>query len=236
MPTYTLDPSALPAARRRGIRQNAIFFGLVTAVALAVANRGDFSPAGVVGLIVGGNTALLLATLITWAAVRTLDRQWATFQLTLTDEAISRSAAQVPDITIARASISAIEEYPETALVVRGATRRNAILIPVGLAGYAQVREQLATWQPITTRQGQRGLLLRCLGLGLIPAVALTMLGMASTPVLVLLIGAVILVGQGTLAVIIQRRRTSPRWVQIAVWCSLLLIPIIVLQRLAALS
>lgn len=60
-PTYRLDPQALGPQRRRGLWRSTLIYGGGGAIALAAVDRGDFSEAGIAGLIVGGAVALLLA-------------------------------------------------------------------------------------------------------------------------------------------------------------------------------
>jgi hypothetical protein len=174
MQTYILNPNGLAAQQRRGIKQSLVLYGFVIVSVLAVANRGDFSIPGLVGLLVGATTSLLVVALLMWAGLRSLRVQWATYQLILDGEQITRRASGVPDIQINRAQITTIEEYPDTGLMLRTADKRTFVFIPVGLMQYEDVREQLAAIMPIVEKQSPKQLFLRCLGVACIPVVAIT--------------------------------------------------------------
>lgn len=211
-----------------------LIYGGGGAIALAAANCGDFSEAGIIGLIVGGAVALLLCSLLIWVGLCGLSAQWATYELTLSDDDVTRRSARVPDLSIRREQVTAIEEYPGTGLAIRTATKGTHIVIPCGLVGYDDVRAQLITWMPIVTKQGQTGLLLRCLGAAAVPLVGIVALSLAQTTAVAAGIGVVLVGGALWLAIYIQRSAQYQRWFKVMMWCALPLVLVAIAQRIQA--
>lgn len=232
--TYQLDPQALAPQRRRGLRRTLPIYLGGGAIALAAANRGDFSEAGIIGLIVGGAVALLIATLLIWAGLRSLSAQWASYELTLGEDSVARHVARLPDLSIRRDQVTAIEEYPGTGLAIRTADRRAHIVIPCGLLGYDQVRAELASWMPIVAKQGQSALLLRCLGAAALPLLGIVALSLAQSTLVVAALGAILVVGALWLAISIQRSALYQRWFKLLMWCAIPMVLVAIAQRLQA--
>jgi hypothetical protein len=235
MQVYTLDPGGLPVQRRRGLKQSFALYGLVLLSVLALANRGDFSVAGLIGLAAGAASGSLIAGLLTWAGLRNLSAQWATYQLTLDGEQITRHAARVADVRIDRAQITALEEYPGTGLVVRTADKRSYVFISTWLTGYAEVRARLESWQPIVAKQSPAQLFLRCLGAACIPVLGIAALALAATAAQLVVIGTLLIGGAVWLAARMQRNQLIPRWFKLVGWLMVPLVLLIIAQRLAGL-
>jgi len=232
MQTYILNPSGLAAQQRRGLQQSLLLYGFVIVCVLAIANRGDFSIHGLVGLLVAAATSLLLAGLLMWAGLRSLRVQWATYQLILDGDQITRRASRVPDVQINWAQITTIEEYPDTGLMLRTADKRTFVFIPAGLMQYEDVREQLATIKPIIRKQSSTQLFLRCLGAACIPVVAISALELANTTATIVIVGTLFIAGALWVAVQVQRSRTVPRWFKVLSWLFIPLVLLIIALRL----
>jgi hypothetical protein len=235
MQHYTLNPAGRAVYRWRGIKQSIVLYGLVLVTVLALANRGDFSRAGLIGLAAGAASGSLIAGLLTWAGVRNLNAQWHTYQLTLDDHQITRHAARVPDVQIEHTQITALEEYPGTGLVVRTADKRTYIFISSWLTNYAEVRAILETWHPLTVKQSPTQLFLRCLGGASIPVLGIAALTLTTTTTQVVVVGTLLIAGAIWLAVRMQRSQLVPRWFKVVGWLMIPLILLIIVQRLALL-
>jgi hypothetical protein len=236
MQTYILDPSGLAVQRRRSLKQSFMIYGLVIVGVLAVLNRGDFSFAGLIGLAAGAASALLIAGLLTWAGLRNLDAQWTSYQLILDGEHITRRAARVSDVQIQLSQITAVEEYPDTGLMLRTADKRTFVFIPIWLTEYADLRTLLASWQPIVRKQSPTQLFLRCLGAACIPLLGMTALIIAETAAGVVVIGSLLIGGALWAAVQVQRSQVLPRWFKVFGWLMIPLVLVFIAQRLTALQ
>jgi hypothetical protein len=221
--------------RRRGLKQSFALYSLVLLSVLTLANRGDFSVAGLIGLAAGGASGLLIAGLLTWAGLRNLNAQWTTYQLTLDGDQITRRTARIADVRVGRAQITALEEYPGTGLVVRTADKRTYVFISTWLAGYAEVRALLESWQPIVVKQSPTQLFLRCLGAACVPVLGIAALALTASATQLVVVGTLLIGGAIWLATRMQRNQLMPRWFKVLGWLLIPLVLLIIAQRLTAL-
>lgn len=236
MMTYALNPARAARALRQGLRNSVLLYGGAGILVLAAINRGDFSRSGVVSIVAGSAVMVLLIALLLWASVRAYHRQAATFRLTVDAEQITREVAQAPTVTLRRAEITALEDYPGVGLRVCGTAKSRQIFIPMSLEGYEELRAQLAAAHPLVTKQSQGQLLLRYAGGAAIPVVLLGALSFAPTCALATVVGIVIVIGTGGLAAYLQRNDTVPRWFKVMMWLAVPLMIVVVLLRLRRFS
>jgi hypothetical protein len=236
MNTYTLDPDRLPESKRRSIRASYFIYGPLGLVALLVVNRGDFSPSGLISVTVGFVVLLTVIGLLSWASLRTFDRQSATFRLTLDAETITREAHGVPTVTLRLADVTQLQDYPGTGLLLRTADRQAFIYIPELVQDYPALRETLlARGFPVEHKQSPRVLMIRTVAWAALPTVLFTMLWLVQSRPVVIALGAVIVLGSLGLAIWLQRNTYLPRWFKLISWIMAPLTLVLFLQRLSSL-
>lgn len=233
--TYTIDPAKVGPYKRTTIRNAVVLYGPLILLGLAAINRGDFSPSGLISMAIGGFVGALVLGLMTWSSLRTIDRQTATFQITMDDETISRETAGVPTVTLRLAEITTVEEFPGTGLLLRTADPQARLFIPEIVGEFPALRERLVGRWTVVRKDSPGRLLLRTFAWAALPAVLLFALWSVPTRPLVLLIGAILVGGAIWIALRIQRNPNSPRWYRLIVWVGVPLMIIITLQRLNAL-
>ncbi len=147
MPTerYRFREDVLRDAARRTRRRLAatlVATGAIVVAVWATALRAQGAGVGTLAF-----SLALLCALALFSMRRRMGRlhaRWASFAVTLDDEAVVREVAGVAPVRIARADVAAVEERPE-GIVVRGRSGA-ALLVPRDLDGYTRAREALARW------------------------------------------------------------------------------------------
>jgi hypothetical protein len=233
--TYAMDAERAAPYLRKSLRTSVMFYGILTVIVLAIVNRGDFSRAGLFGLAGGATTAGLVFGLLIWSNARTSRRQIETFRLTIDDQTIHRTAAQVPDVSLRRADIIRIEDYPGTGMRLCTADQRMQIFIPVITERYDELKKLLTDNHPVTQKQSQGTLLLQCAlwALGTMGAFA-ALFTATSIPVVVGVGLGIIAVVTG-IAIYIQRLSSIPAWSKAFYWLSVPIAIVLLLLRLRAL-
>jgi hypothetical protein len=138
------DAMAAVAARmnRRFVLTALSAFALLVALAAGMVRGGDTGPR----TLVFGLLLLLALVAVTYRRrVRRFRARWASFEITLEPEAISRTVEGHPPVTIARASVTALEEHA-AGITVRGAGA-DALVVPRELERYEAVRTALVAWR-----------------------------------------------------------------------------------------
>ena len=158
MQTYTIRPGGVAAMQQRALWQNALLYGLFGLLLLSFMNRGDFSGPGLVGLTAGSITMVLLFSFLIWSGIRSLPKEWNSYALLVGGDTVTRQHQRLGEVTIRRAEVTQIEDYPETGLMLKTADRKTTIFVPTDLEDYATVRAQLATWMAFTPKLGPWGL------------------------------------------------------------------------------
>lgn len=190
--TYRLTPDRV--ARPLTTRALILLVGILVAAGVV----GGYLSAsnGPIGVGMAAVAVLaFLAVVLTLAVRRAIERartELASFELHVSDDALSRTLADHADIAVRRADVTAIEEHPN-GLIVRGANRR--LLVPRTVDGFGEVRERLREWAPIQEgprRRSQEGftLLLTAGALG-----AMAVLFTSTNPVVVVPLALVFVIG-----------------------------------------
>jgi hypothetical protein len=144
---FRLRPDAMAAVARRVNRRFALTAALAFALLVAIA----------VGTMRGDDTSgrtlafglLLLLALVIGSYLRRQGRfraRWASFEIMLEPDALSRTVEGFRPERIARAEVTAVEERT-VGLVVRGPAGR-AVVVPRELDGYERVRAAVLAWRP----------------------------------------------------------------------------------------
>jgi hypothetical protein len=144
--TYRLSAAAWAAeARRVGRRALALALAAALAVvgawAAVLRDRG----AGPGTLVLPLGALAVLAWLSHRARMRRSRARWEGFRLVLEDGGIRRELPGFPTVAIPRGEVAAVDEGPR-GIAVRA--RDRALLVPVQLEGFAEVRAALAAWRP----------------------------------------------------------------------------------------
>ncbi|HEY2368901.1 MAG TPA: hypothetical protein VGH87_21040 [Polyangiaceae bacterium] len=126
----------------------------ILAPVVAVLQGDDPRQAPTVALLTFAVVAVV-ATLSLWTSFRRQRRWLMTYELTITDDEVSRAQEHVAAMRIARAEITKIVEGDGGLAVLTGSVER-CIPIPRALDGYAQARAALAEWRPIEAAQQVR--------------------------------------------------------------------------------
>jgi hypothetical protein len=98
--------------------------------------------------------SLFFLVVVIFALRKAIGREresWETFELQVTETALTRRIASHPDITLTRDDVQKIEEAANGILVVRGPTFNQTIFIHYALQQREILRALLATWCPIGT-------------------------------------------------------------------------------------
>lgn len=149
---FRLRPEASRATARRMNRRFAATVAAVVLLVLAAYAAGVRDTGrGLDALVVPFALLLVLAAFSYVRRMRRFRARWTSFEIALEDGAIGRAVIGFEPVRIVRAEVAAIEELP-AGLAVRARDGRG-LVVPRELEGYAQVREALAGWQPITPRR-----------------------------------------------------------------------------------
>lgn len=234
---YTIDPTRISAYRRQSIRNSVLLYGSFGLIALLTVNRGDFSPSGLRGIVIGLLAQSIVIGLLIWASMRTFNRQAATLRILLDDETITREADRVPTISLRLADIQRIEEFPKTGIVLRTSDKRTQLYIPELVQEFGALRELLVQrgW-PVVRKQSSGQLMLRCAAWGALPVVLMALLWNVPSQGLAMLAGGALVLSMFVAAIIVQRNVNMPRWFKIVGWLIVPLMLLITLQRLSTLS
>jgi hypothetical protein len=108
----------------------------------------------------GGNDALLYMSIIMAAVlsftgyynVRRQRRIFESYRLTITEEEIIREQLRTPPIIIPKASVKEIVKASNGALVIRGDSPMNAIIVPAQLERREDLERLLEEMKPIMTK------------------------------------------------------------------------------------
>lgn len=145
MSEHRIPPATITRYRRGVVRRD------ITIMALA------FLAIFTVALAQGASIIILLfiilmLTLVTASrvarSVRTIDQDLGDYAIELDDDRLTR----IPNLTLTREEVTAIEERRGGGLAVWGPERKTMIPVPEMVDGYADVRRRLAEWKPIERR------------------------------------------------------------------------------------
>ena len=87
------------------------------------------------------------------AGLRAGLRAWRGFELLLSADHVERRLPGQPTVELARQDVKVISETADKGLVLQGGSGQPTVFIPTGIDGYAAVRETVANWHPIESRQ-----------------------------------------------------------------------------------
>ena len=148
---FRLRPDASGAtARRMNRRFAATVAGVVVIIVAAYASGLRDEKRGLDVLVLPFALLLLLAVFSYRRRMGRFRARWASFEIALGEDAISRDVQGFPPVRIARGEIASIIELP-TGLAVRDRGGRG-IVVPRDLEGYDRIRAALAEWSPIAPR------------------------------------------------------------------------------------
>jgi hypothetical protein len=152
---FRLRPDAAGAtARRMNRRFAATVAGVVVIIIAAYAGGLRDEQRGLDVLVVPFVLLLLLAFFSYRRRMGRFRARWASFEIALAEDAITRDVQGFPVVRLRRDEIASIEEIP-TGLAVRDRGGRG-IVVPRDLEGYARIRAELAGWAPITAPPPRR--------------------------------------------------------------------------------
>jgi hypothetical protein len=144
---FHLRPDAMAAVAARVNRRFAVTAALAFALLVAIF-AASFRGADGSGRTLAFGLLLLLA-LVAASFLRRQRRfraRWASFEIALEPDAISRSVEGYRPERLARAEVIAVDERP-AGLAVRGPGGRG-VFVPRELDGYERVRDALLAWRP----------------------------------------------------------------------------------------
>ena len=178
--------------------------GLATAVGIFIAFRNT-QPASAwpVALAIP-----LLIIPVLWGVRRSQSRQqlaWQSFELLLSSERIRRRMTGYPDIDIRRDEIRAIDEHGDW-LVVRTTRGGPGLIIPKGLEGFEEVRQDLFSRHRVEKQSAGDA---RRLAWSLLTVVAtlgaVALLALSTDPMIVVPLAAMMVIGAGWAIWVVRR-------------------------------
>ncbi len=149
MRTYTISRPGLRALIWRSARMSVIITVLLIAVALRMRFTGEEDVVRTSGWLL----LYLLGVLAfgTWLTTRSTRRTWLSYRLEFAPGNLRRTQYRLPEISIDRGEVTAIDEMPGRGMVVRTANPDRFIFVPSGLNGYPELKSELAAWTPVRT-------------------------------------------------------------------------------------
>jgi hypothetical protein len=174
---------------RRGLWRSAILFPCAAAVGIWCGGPISGKILAIVVPVVAAAMGYGL-----WNGVRRGRASWNSFQVTISDDAITRRVAFLPDFVLTRDSIVEITQNRRCDIAIRGRGLTKVIGVAADLDGLDEFCAMLAAWQPIKRRQpllgGNAGLLA---GVATVAAYAGTFI--SRNPLIVVPAGLIIGVG-----------------------------------------
>jgi hypothetical protein len=129
---------------------------------------------------------------------------WQSFELSLSSEGIRRSMSGYPDVEIRRDEISAIKER-RSGLVVRSHRGGPGLIIPKGLAGFDEVRQDLMSRHGIEKQRGDAHGLVWSLLAVVATLSAFVVVFLSTNPLVVVPLAVIMLVGAGWAIWVVRR-------------------------------
>ncbi len=144
MRTYSVSKAGLRALLWRSARMSFAITVLLIAIALRMQLVRDdgIQKTGLWVMIY----LLLVLVIGTWLTVRSTRRTWQSYRLEVSPDGLRRTQFRLPEMAIAKAEVSNIEEIPGRGLVVRTADSERFVFIPSQLADYTDLRTELSEW------------------------------------------------------------------------------------------
>jgi hypothetical protein len=224
---FRLGESFFPYFRQMALTR--ILPVLVIAILVAVfvsSRRSEMDP--VLMLVMGVFMALIVG-FGGWKGLQRQEESFRGFRIHLDEGSIRRSQPGLPEIAIARESITRIVRVPGKGMTVFGPGRQEIIGIPEALEGFAVVENTLEGWRPFEAgKTGMASWLLLLTGLGTLAAFAVLVL--STDKILVTACGGALLVLMLYSAITVPGSPHLDRRTKRAFWFTPVLIVVIVVQ------
>jgi Ca2+/Na+ antiporter len=142
MSVHRIPPATVSRYRRGVIRRDIIIMSLAF---LAIFTVALAQGASIIILLF----IILMLTLVTASRVartaRSIDQDFGDYAIELEGDRLTR----IPNVTLARDEVTAIEERRGGGLAVWGPERKTMIPVPEIIEGYADLRRRLGEWKTI---------------------------------------------------------------------------------------
>ncbi len=224
MQQYQVPSASISTMIRQFWKKYIPTFLLVPAIGVAVvlyANNGANSNTGSLLLIIP-----IMAIVLGLSAYRGSKKQrllLESYRLTVTGNLLTREQANTPEITIYFNEVTAITQYKNKSLLVRGKTATDYIVIPYGINDYEGLVATLSAIRPITPPKINNRQRMEIAGV-LITVIALIAVYTLTNKIIVGISGvvAIILLVRGFYAV--QTNKNIDRNTKRGLWWSIIVI------------
>jgi FtsH-binding integral membrane protein len=152
--TYRLRPELFEPEKVRLMRgfYSAFLMALIAALMLSIRSV-SFSPGPqlVIALAFVTVAAFFTISIGFWSIFRSLRLRkelWQSFELTLTENGITRRASDHNDFTVPRSEVAGFDETAGRGFFIKTTDRHHYIYVPAALEGYDELKGRLAEWRP----------------------------------------------------------------------------------------